>query len=338
MEDLQAMLKHRYTAGIRLIRFVVAIATMLISAVVITPATPANAEPVTCQMGAYIVSLSRVDTAGGTFDADLWMWSLCPDEKIEPLKTMEFVNSVKVTSSLDTTLQRGDQWWSLRKITGTFRQDFDLSNYPFDRQRLTIDTEDAVLYARDLAFTADTADSKVDPGIKLKNWKIDSFSITAGEVTHPTAYGDPDLAGVDSTYPQLRLEIGLQRGVHVADFLKATFVVYIAALLALVSLMVFDGRVGLLGAATFTVVLSFVSLDRLLGPHDELYLLDKIHFAALAVIAVAGAWGVRSSRLVSLGADKARVHKLDARAAIVLLVIYILLNVILVASAIRGVR
>ena len=264
------------------------------------------------------------------------MWSLCPDAKIEPLKTMEFVNAVKVTSSLDTTLQRGDQWWSLRKITGTFRQDFDLSNYPFDRQTLTIDTEEAVLYASDLTFTADAAGSKVDPELKLKNWKIDSFSISAGEVTHPTSYGDPDLVGADSTYAQLKLEIGLQRGVHTADFLKATFVVYIATLLALVSLMVFDGRVGLLGAATFTVVLSFVSLDRLLGPHDELYLLDKIHFAALGVIAVAGAWGVRSSRVVSLGADKARVHKLDAWAALALLAVYGLVNVVLVVSAIRG--
>lgn len=330
------MLKRARAAAVRLIRLTVAVAAVLISGVVIIPAAPAEAEPVTCRMGAYIVSLSRVDTAAGTFDADLWMWSLCPDAKVEPLKTMEFVNGLKVTSSLDTTLQRGDRWWSLRKITGTFRQDFDLSNYPFDRQTLTIDTEDAVLYASDLAFTADAADSKVDPGLRLKTWKIDSFGITAGEVTHPTAYGDPDLPGADSTYAQLKLEIGLQRGAHVADFLKATFVVYIAALLALVSLMVFDGRVGLLGAATFTVVLSFVSLDRLLGPHDSLYLLDKIHFAALAVIAAAGAWGVRSTRLVSLGADKARIHTLDAWAAIALLVVYLVVNVILVASAIRG--
>jgi len=330
------MIKRSRAACGSLIRVVVAVAAVLISGVVIAPAPTADAAPVDCRMGAYIVSLSRVDTAGGTFDADLWMWSLCPDAKIEPLKTMEFVNAVKVTSSLDTTLQRGDQWWSLRKITGTFRQDFDLSNYPFDRQTLTIDTEEAVLYASDLTFTADAAGSKVDPELKLKNWKIDSFSISAGEVTHPTSYGDPDLVGADSTYAQLKLEIGLQRGVHTADFLKATFVVYIATLLALVSLMVFDGRVGLLGAATFTVVLSFVSLDRLLGPHDELYLLDKIHFAALGVIAVAGAWGVRSSRVVSLGADKARVHKLDAWAALALLAVYVLVNVVLVVSAIRG--
>ncbi|MFZ4373952.1 MAG: hypothetical protein ACOYO2_12055 [Mycobacterium sp.] len=285
-------------------------------------------------MGAYMVSLSRVDTAAGSFDADFWMWSVCPDSKLEPLKTAEFVNGVKVTGSLDSTFQRGNQAWSLRKVSGTFRQDFDLSNYPFDRQTLTIDVEEASLYADQLTYTADSRDSKIDPALSLKNWKVDFFRITAGEVTHPTAYGDPALAGADSTYAQLKLEIGLQRGTHVADFMKATFVVYIAALLALVSLMVFDGRVGLLGAATFSVVLSFVSLDRLLGPHDQLYLLDKIHFAALAVIMAAGAWGVRSSRAVSLGADKALIHKQDARAAVALFTLYVLVNAILVWAAI----
>lgn len=323
-------------AGARLMRMIVAVAAVLISCVVVTPAGQAKAQPVSCKLGAYVVSLSRIDTAVGTFDADLWMWSLCPDKKTEPLKTMEFINGVKINDSLDSTFQRGNQWYSLRKISGTFRQDFDLSNYPFDRQTLGIDVEEAGLYASELTYTADGLDSKVDPELKLKNWKVDSFRIIAGEVTHPTAYGDPSLEGADSTYAHLKLEIGLKRGTHAADFLKATFVVYIAALLALVSLMVLDGRVGLLGAATFSVVLSFVSLDRLLGPHDRFYLLDKIHFAALAVITAAGAWGVRSTRAVSLGADKAQIHRSDARAAVVLLVVYVLVNVFLIWTAIHS--
>ena len=321
---------------VRMMRTIVAAVAVFISCVVVTPAGQAKAQPVSCKLGAYVVSLSRIDTAVGTFDADFWTWSLCPDSKIEPLKTMEFVNGVKVNDSLDSTFQRGNQWYSLRKISGTFRQDFDLSNYPFDRQTLNIDVEEAGLYASDLTYIADSADSKVDPGLSMKNWRVDSFRITAGEITHPTAYGDPAMSGSDSTYAQLRMEIGLRRGTHVADFLKATFVVYIAALLALVSLLVLDGRVGLLGAATFSVVLSFVSLDRLLGPHDQLYLLDKIHFAALAVIMAAGAWGVRSTRAVSLGADKAQIHRSDARAAVVLFAVYLIVNAILVFSAIRS--
>jgi hypothetical protein len=330
------MREHFRMGGARLTRMIVAIVAVLVSCVVVTPAGQAKAQPVSCKLGAYVVSLSRIDTAVGTFDADFWTWSVCPDSKFEPLKTMEFINGVKINDSLDSTFRRGNLSYSLRKISGTFRQDFDLSNYPFDRQTLTIDVEEAELYASDLTFTADGTDSKVDPGLSLKNWKVDSFRITAGEVTHPTAYGDPSLSGSDSTYAQLKMEIGLRRGTHVADFLKATFVVYIAALLALVSLMVLDGRVGLLGAATFSVVLSFVSLDRLLGPHDQLYLLDKIHFAALAVIMAAGAWGVRSTRAVSLGADKAHIHKQDAWAAVLLLVVYLLVNAFLIGTSIHS--
>lgn len=110
---------------------------------------------------------------------------------------------------------------------------------------------------------------------------------------------------------------------------------YIAGLLALVSLLIIDGRIGLLGATVFTSVLSFLSLDKVLGPHRGLYLLDKVHFATLAVLICAGAWGVRSLRAVSLGGDRAALHRTDLRVATTLFVIYVVVNAALIFSAVR---
>lgn len=317
-------------------RLIAAFAAVLMAGIVVAPVGRADDGPVNCKIGAYLSSLSRIDTAAGTFDASFWMWSLCPDEETQPLKTMEFTNGVKIDAGLDSTMQRGKQYWSTRKISGTFRQDFSLANYPFDDQTVVIDIEEGELDTRELTYTADSADSKVEPGLPLKTWTISAFRVTAGEKTHPTTYGDPSLAGGSSTYAELKMAIELHRQSHVGDFLKTTFVVYIAAVLALVSLLIIDGRVGLLGATMFTVVLSFVNLDRLLGPHDQPYLLDKVHFATLGLIMAAGAWGVRSTRAVSMGADKAKIHRQDVRAAIVLLAIFIAVNAVLIASAIRS--
>lgn len=317
-----------------LFRFAVAALTLVTLGLI--TAGQATAEPVTCKLGAFVSSLSDVDTAAGTFNADFWLWSVCPTEKVEPLKTMEYVNGIDVKGELDSTIERGKQFWAIRKVSGSFRQDFSLASYPFDSQTLQIDLEEGVLDTRDLKYVADEAESKVEPAVSLKNWKVSSFRITATDLTHPTTYGDPSLSGGDSTYPHLKLEIGLERRSQWADFTKSTFVAFIAALLALVSLLIIDGRIGLLGATLFTVVLSFVSLDRILGPHGSPYLLDKVHFATLGVIMAAGAWGVRSIRAVSLGADKAKISRRDMRAAIVLFTIYVLVIAILVGQAIHG--
>ena len=287
-------------------------------------------------MGSYVQSLSKVDTAAGTFDAEIWMWSVCPDDKLQPLKGLEVVNGVKVESSLDSMSQSGGKWWSNRKIAGTFRQDFAVSNYPFDKQTLVISFEDGQYDSRSLKYVADSVDSKIDPAISLRNWDITSFRILAGDKTHPTAYGDPSLSGGESTYPRLDLEIGLRHQDEFGDFVKSTFVVYIAVLLALFSLLIIDGRAGLLGGTVFTVVLSFISLDRLVGPHTSMYLLDKIHFLALAVILAAGAWGGRSIRAVSMGADRAEIHRQDMIAASVLLVLFIVLNAVLIGVAVHS--
>ena len=200
--------------------------------------------------------------------------------------------------------------------------------------RDSIDMEEATLDTRDLVYTGDNSESKIEPALNLNSWRIRSFELKAGSVTHPTTFGDPTLQGGDSTYAQLQLKIGIDRNSPWGEFLKSTFAVFIAACLALVSLLITDGRVGLLGATMFTVVLSFVSLDRLLGPHDSMYLLDKLHFLALAIIMAAGAWGVRSLRAISLGADRVQTHRTDLRAAGVLLSIYLLANAILVGTAV----
>lgn len=299
------------------------------------PAAAASAAPVRCQVGAYIVSLSQVDTATGTFKADFWMWSVCPTPGLEPLKSMEFLNGVETTGSLDSTIRRGDRWWSTRKISGTFRQDFSLENYPFDQQPLGIHIEEGVLDARDLVYVADQRESGMDPAVDLPGWRLKNFRVLARIADHPTTFGDPSLPDGNSQYASLTLQIGVERA-HLANFLKATFPIYIAALLALVSLTVTDGRMSLLGTTTFAVVLSFVSVERVVGPHDGVYLLDQLHFAALALIMAATGWGVTSLRAIAHGGDAVLQRRRDLAAAGVLTVSYLLLNALLVGLAIAA--
>ena len=298
-------------------------------------AARAATGPTNCLIGAYLVSISQVDTAAGTFRADFWMWSVCPTSKTEPLKTVEFVNGVDTKGDLYSNLQRGQQWWATRKFSGVFRQDFSLSNYPFDRQPLEISIEEGVDDARDLVYTVDGRNSGMDPAVDLPGWRLKNFKVIGGVTTHPTSYGDPSLPGGSSRYASLKMRVGVERA-HAENFIKAMFPVYIAALLALISLLVTDGRMSLLGATTFAVVLSFVSVERVVGPHDGLYLVDQIHFIALALILACTAWGVLSMRRLARGHDAHQQRQRDKLAAGVLALVYVVMNLAVVGLAIAA--
>lgn len=318
-------------------RRLLVIAAALAACLLVAPPGTADAAPVSCRMGAYVQSLSDIDPAAGTFDADIWLWSVCPDQTIEPLKSLEVVNGLDVESSMDSTQEKDQQWWSNRKIAGKFRQDFAVSNFPFDNQTLVIRLEEGGQNdSRSLKYVADNSGSKLDPDISLRNWTATSFRVVASDTTYPTSYGDPSLPDGESTYPRLDLEVGLQQKDKVGDFVKATFAVYIAVLLALFSLMIVDGRAELLGATVFTVVLSYISTDGLVGKHTSLYLLDKVHLLALAVILAAGIWLVRSAWAASAGGGKTVSHRQDMTAAGAFFIFYVLMNVILIGSAVAS--
>jgi hypothetical protein len=319
------------------VRAAAALPTLLILlAGAVLAAGEARAEAVNCRVGAYITSLSQVDTAAGTFRADFWMWSVCPTKDIEPLKTVEFVNAVSVLGSLDATLRRDDGWWATRKFSGVFRQDFSLRNYPFDEQPLLIEIEEGVLDTRDFLYVADAANSGINPAIDLAGWDLQTFHVAAGINTHPTTFGDPSLPRGVSRYAGMKMRVGVERN-HAANFIKATFPLYISALLALISLLIFDGRMGLLAGTMFSVVLSFVSVERLIGPHDGIYLLDQLHLATLGLILAATAWGVPSLRVLAKDPLNTVQHRRDLWACGAIGGVYVLVNIVCISLAALGV-
>src|SRR5665647_2020154 len=94
----------------------VALVAALIGGAAAAQAPASAPAPMACKVGAHLTAIHDVDTATRTFKAEVWLWSVCPSNAIEPLKTLEFVNAVETTPSLDATLQRGNLWWSTRKI------------------------------------------------------------------------------------------------------------------------------------------------------------------------------------------------------------------------------
>jgi len=300
-----------------------------------------EAAPATCRVGLYLRDLHSFDPTADTFGADFWLWSLCPTADLQPLQTMEFINSDNVAVLLDV----GDYpLWTQRNVDGTFRYDWDERNFPFDRHTLTIDLEEGVEDVHGFFYEPDTANSGVDPELQLPGgWRMTGTRLVGSIKTYDTTFGDPDLpVGGSSQYSRLTLSIDLER-TDLGGFLKLTAVVYAAFIFALITYVMhletatgIGARVSLLAIALFSTAVNLVNASNFLGTASGLTLVDKIHVMVLVYILVAAIVTVVSRLLLDRGVEAAAIAALNLRVGAIVVISFVALNALLIVLAVRG--
>jgi hypothetical protein len=329
----------------------VPIRTVIVPAVVVlaslcglSMASPAQAqerpEPERCRVGAYVTALNTFDPAADTFQADLWLWSVCQNADRRPLESMEFVNGEAVETQLATSETRGAATWSTRKVRGTFRHDWDERNFPFDRHNLVIVLEEGVDDSRRFVYEADTANSMADPVLQIPGWRLAEFSLRPSLARYATTFGDPDLPpGTTSEYSRLTLDMEIARA-DLSGFFNLTAIVYAAFVLSLVTYVMHlesttavSHRLGLLAGALFATAVNLVTASTALGSAGGLTLVDKIHIVVLLYILVAAVVTVVLRVLVERGWPEAAIARLNYRVGAISAVVFFAVNAVLIAIA-----
>ncbi|KOU31716.1 hypothetical protein ADK53_24555 [Streptomyces sp. WM6373] len=256
---------------------------------VMGPSVPASAAvPPSCRVGAYVTDLYGLDVSPRTIKADFWLWSVCPTDALDATRRLEFVNATDVTQSDRSVVKVGDEYWSQVKVSGTFRQQFDLSEYPFDKQDVKIQIEDSEYNASQFTYVADSKDSGYDHAISLGGFKIRDFGVGVVEHTYRTSFGDPRIThGQNSQYSQFVIDLKLERD-DLAGFIRQAWPAYVAFLISFISywiwasdfITVVGARFGILGASLFSVVVSMRAAS-LTGTSFGVTLVDQIHLATL---------------------------------------------------------
>ena len=302
-----------------------------------------SAAPVTCRVGAFLITVTAFDPAADTFDADLWLWSVCPNGTRRPLETMEFVNAEAVETRLASAIPRDTAVWSQHKVRGTFRHDWDERAYPFDHHALEIVLEEGVEDAAHFRYEPDTADTTYDPALRLPGWTITGFALTPSLAHYPTAFGDPaQSTGTGSDYSRLTLVLELAR-TDLASFFKLTAVVYAAFVLSLGAYVmhlerphVLGTQLGLLAAALFAAAVSLRTASEALSNANGLTLVDAIHIVVLLYILIAFAVIVGGRLLEERGWPAARVAHLNYRTAAIAVASFLAINAVLIGLAVRA--
>ncbi len=319
----------------RAVRFSVSVLVLLLAAGLARPGhADAGEAPDHYRIGAYIVSLNKLDPARGTFDADLWLWSVGRSPARDPLQSMEFINADRVTSRLESSTQRGALVWRQRKISGTFRHNWDLRNFPFDRQTLTIAIEEGMSDANALLYDPDLADTGYRPQHELKGWRITGIALRSGVTHYATTFGDPVAAG-GSDYAEMQLAVTLTR-TSLAAFLNLSAPLYAAFLLTAMSFLlgssVVAARMSLLAAALFAVVINIRTTSDMLGGAHGPTLVDELNILGLVAI-VAATFATVATSVLNNRIAPAKLAQIDYTACSVLVVLFAGANAVLLAAA-----
>lgn len=298
---------------------------------------PDGEAPAEVKVGLYITELSDLDLRANKFTITFWIWWLHDLPDYKPAETVEITNAAgaaEITSAYEYPEANGV--YQGAKYRATVLKQWDIDNYPFDKQQLLVDIEENFLSPADLVFAVDDAGTKIDPRVTLQQWNITGFQVVPAAVEYPTVYGDPKLSGETSSYPAIIAKINLERNNPWWTLAKSLIGAITGFLLAMTAFLIRPDQLGdrlfLTTAAVFSVIGNQIVLDTFLPPVSGLPLVFKIQAITFLAIIASTFAQVLSSRGLRAG-NVAAATRLDTTAALTIMALYIGTNTLLLIGA-----
>ena len=258
-----------------------------------------DGQPVTCRLGANVEAIYDIDIANERFGAEFWLWTLCPNGAVDPLQSVTFPSATRIAPSPIASVPTGDERvYRYRRIQGTFRQDFDMRAYPFDRQRVVIPIDEFQLGAGSVLFEADPASFLTPDSLtNRREWQAGDFALTTSVSEEQETYGLPNVAM--ARYARAEIAFTLSR-VGMLTFVKLSAGVVAAGVIAMMSFFYdgreskgFTSRMGLLIGALFAVLVNLRTADTALGDMGQMTLVTELHLLTLLLILALAAMALR---------------------------------------------
>jgi hypothetical protein len=252
-------------------------------------APPASAQQV--KVGFYPLSVYQLDMASNTYYVDTYMWMRWKGD-IDPTATVEFTNMVEEWGKQQenlltepTVLEDGSKYQIMR-VEGRFVQPFNLSDYPLDRQKLSIMMEDTTNGAETISYVFDTQGSGIGDSLQIPGWTLNGWSSRALTHDYGTNFGEE---ATPSSYSALEFSVNISRPLSFFywKLLLPLFIVFSAALAALlIRPQDLDVRTALPAGALLTAIFLQKSYSDGLPDLGYLILMDRIYLVVYALIVV----------------------------------------------------
>lgn len=289
----------------------------------------------TCKVGIYFNSLTDFNISDQSFSADFWMWFNYKNDSLQFNDALEVTNSKSSSFSNYARMKKEGINWDMMKFNAVVFKEWDVTAFPFDKQKLTLHIDHTIYDTKKLAFITDAGNSAIDSNLLLSNWKIDSLAFYVENQTYNTTFGDPVIKGT-STYPSVTADIYITRENSWNTLFKMLTGVYVAFSIVLLAFFVKPGdRLGLCVGGLFAAVGNKYIIESVVPSTVSNTLFDNIHnitFIAIFVILVIAVISFRWNE-TKKPEMLAKAVKLDRLSFYSVTLVYILLNTFLIMRA-----
>ena len=282
----------------------------------------------TCKVGIYFNSLTDFNISNQSFSADFWMWFNYTNDSLQFNDAVEVTNAKNSSYSNYAKLKKGNINWEMMKFNTEVFKEWNVSAFPFDKQKLTLHIDHTIYDTKKLAFITDAGNSSIDSNLVLSNWKIDSLEFYVNNQKYNTTFGDPVIKG-SSIYPSVTADIYLTRQNSWNTLFKMLTGVYVAFSIVLLAFFVKPSdRLGLCVGGLFAAVGNKYIVESVVPSTVSNTLFDNIHnitFIAIFVILVIAVISFKWNE-TEKPEFIAKAKKLDMMSFYSVIAVYVLLN------------
>jgi hypothetical protein len=292
--------------------------------------TPAGVVPKEAQIvtiGFFPVSMYGLDMISNTVHLDTYLWMKWKGD-IDPTESMELVNAVDKSSLVKAFLLKepsiltdGTKYQVMR-VEGSFFQKFTLSDFPFDKQKLSILIEDSTHGFEQVSYVIDQASSGIGDQFDVPGWNIKNWTSSVLIHDYGTSFGEKENVGGGSTYSAASFDIQIDRPSSYF-YWKLLLPLIIVISGAWVSLVLdpshIDTRTGMPATALLTTVFLQQGYTDNLPQVGYLVLMDKIYVVAYILIVLTLIRGISTSYLQDVNADAINKNTIKKNDRIILL-------------------
>jgi hypothetical protein len=180
------------------------------------------------KVGVFITNLYDFNISGKSYKADFWIWYLSKSDSVKALGSCELPQSKSSSFSYDYKREKQnstEEIFSNQKCKSEIIKDWNVTNFPFDKQTLDIKIENS-LEESEMKLIPDIANSGIDSTMFMEEWGIKKFTLKNGTTVYNTNYGDPKITKAASRYSYINAAIELERKNPYMIFFKLLTVLF----------------------------------------------------------------------------------------------------------------
>lgn len=280
---------------------------------------PKEAQIVT--IGFLPILVHELNITSNTYYLDTYLWMKWKGD-INPVESMEFINAVdkydfvkEVLLKEPSELSDGSKY-QIMHVEGHFFQNFILSDFPFDKQKLSILIEDSTHGYQKVSYVIDQQASGIGDQLEIPGWNIKNWTASSLIHDYGTSFGENDNLSGGSTYSVARFEINIDRpsSYFIWKLLVPLIIVISGSWMSLLlDSSHLEARTGMPATALLTTVFLQQGYSDNLPQIGYLVLMDKIYVLTYILIVISLIRAISTAYFNNDPNDIAQVTKVKKR-------------------------